>query len=309
MLSIRRDVPLAPFSTFQIGGPADFFAGVTTVPELIEALDYARENNLKTFVFSGGSNLLIADRGFRGLVIRIANVAVRFTERDIYADAGANLFDLIQIANGRGLAGMERLAGIPGSLGGAIRGNAGAFGAELSDVILSVKVYDCERAALREFSKQDCQFRYRNSYFKSHPELVILSAKLRLTGGNPTELASIADQTIATREAKHPQNAKCAGSFFMNPAVSDAALREEFFKDTGKTPKDDKLPAGWLIDHVGLRGKRLGGAQVSALHPNYFVNTGTATAEDVIMLASLVKQRVRDTLGIQLHEEVQLVGF
>lgn len=309
MLSIRRDVPLAPFSTFQIGGPADFFAGVTTVPELIEALDYALENNLKTFVFSGGSNLLIADHGFRGLVIRIANAAMRFTDHDIYADAGTNLLDLIQTANARGLAGMERLAGIPGSLGGAIRGNAGAFGAELKDVILSVKAYDRERKTLREFSKRDCHFSYRDSYFKSHPELVILSAKLRLIEGDPVSLAGIADQTIRQREAKHPQSAKCAGSFFMNPVVSDAALREEFAKDTGKVPKDDKLPAGWLIDHAGLRGKRLGGAEVSPLHPNYLVNTGAATAEQVIMLASLVKQRVRTELGVQLKEEVQLVGF
>lgn len=309
MLSIRRDVPLAPFSTFQIGGPADFFAGVTTVPELIEALDYALQNNLKTFVFSGGSNLLIADHGFRGLVIRIANASVRFTDRDIYADAGANLLDLIQTANARGLAGMERLAGIPGSLGGAIRGNAGAFGAELKDVVLSVKVYDRERKTLREFSNRDCHFSYRDSYFKSRPELVILSAQLRFAEGDPVALTGVADQTIRQREAKHPQNAKCAGSFFMNPAVSDAALREEFAKDTGKVPKDDKLPAGWLIDHAGLRGKRLGGAEVSSKHPNYLVNTGTATAEDVVMLASLVKQRVRTELGVQLKEEVQLVGF
>ncbi len=309
MLSIRRDVPLAPFSTFQIGGPADFFAGVTTAPELIEAIDYAMQNGLPTFVFSGGSNLLIADHGFRGLVIRIANAAVRFSGHDIYADAGANLFDLIQIANGRGLAGMERLAGIPGSLGGAIRGNAGAFGAELKDVILSVKAYDRERKTLREFSNRDCHFSYRDSYFKSHPEFIILSAQLRLAEGDPVALTGIADQTIRQREAKHPQDAKCAGSFFMNPEVSDAALREEFTKDMGKAPKDTKLPAGWLIDHAGLRGKKLGGAQISPLHPNYLVNTGTATAEEVIMLASLVKQRVRTELGVQLKEEVQLVGF
>lgn len=309
MLSIRRDVPLAPFSTFQIGGSADFFTGVTTISELIEALDYALENNLKTFVFSGGSNLLIADHGFRGLVIRIANTAVRFADHDIYADAGTHLSDLIQMANARGLAGVERLAGIPGSLGGAIRGNAGAFGAELKDVIFSVKAYDRKRAMLREFSNRDCYFRYRDSYFKSHPELVILSAKLRLTDGEPTALAGIADQTIALREAKHSQRAKCAGSFFMNPIVSDALLREEFAKDTGKVPKDDRLPAGWLIDHVGLRGKRLGGVEVSPLHPNYLVNTGHATAEEVIILASLVKQRVRTELGVQLKEEVQLVGF
>lgn len=309
MLSIRRDVPLAPFSTFKIGGPADFFAGVTTAPELIEALEYAKKNDLKTFVFSGGSNLLIADRGFRGLVIRIANQSMRVTEGRLYADAGANLLDVVQLAGSRGLAGMERLAGIPGSLGGAIRGNAGAFGAEIQDVVSSVKVYDRKKGKLTEFQNKDCKFSYRMSIFKERPEMVILSAVLRFTEGDTIELFRIADETMKTREAKHPQSALCAGSFFMNPEVTDETLRAEFAKDTGKLPKDSKLPAGWLIDHAGLRGKKIGGAQVSPMHPNYLVNTGTATAEDVMVLASVVKERVRTALDVQLREEVQLVGF
>lgn len=309
MLAIRRDVLLAPFSTFKIGGPADFFAGVTTASELIEALEYAEKNDLKTFVFSGGSNLLIADRGFRGLVIRIASQSMRVADLDLYADAGANLLDVVQLANSRGLAGMERLAGIPGSLGGAIRGNAGAFGAEMKDIVQSVKVYDRKSGKPREFANRDCAFSYRSSFFKSHPELVILSAVLRFTEGAVAELVRVADATMAAREAKHPQSALCAGSFFMNPAVSDETLRSEFAKDTGKVPKDDKLPAGWLIDHAGLRGKKIGGAQVSPMHPNYLVNTGTATADEVVILASVVKQRVRTALDVELREEVQLVGF
>lgn len=300
---------LAPYSTFNIGGPADFFATVTTAAELIEALEYAADNSLKSFIFSGGSNLLIADRGFRGLVIRVASAAARISGRDIYADAGTPLGSVVQLAGAHGLAGIERLAGIPGSLGGAIRGNAGAFGAEMRDVVLSVKTYDRKARMLREFSAKQCAWGYRQSHFKSHPELVILSAQLRLAEGDPVALVGVADQTMRQREAKHPQSAKCAGSFFTNPIVSDAGLREEFVKDTGKVPKDDKLPAGWLIDHVGLRGKRLGGAEVSPMHPNYLVNTGTATADDVVMLASLVKQRVRTELGVQLKEEIQLVGF
>lgn len=309
MLMIQRDIPLAQFSTFKIGGSADFFVSITTAAELIEALEYAATNELKTFVFSGGSNLLIADQGFRGLVIRIANASARVMHQDIYADAGTPLLDIVRLAESHGLAGMERLAGIPGSLCGAIRGNAGAFGMEMKNVVYSVKAYDRKEKRLREFSVGDCGFGYRQSYFKTHPELVILFAQLRLAVGNATELRRIADETIATREAKHPQSARCAGSFFMNPEVSDEGLRQEFTKDTGKTPKDAKLPAGWLIDHVGLRGKKVGGAEVSPKHPNYIVNTGTATAEDVIMLASLVKQRVRTELGVQLREEVQLVGF
>lgn len=309
MLDLRRDIPLAPFSTFRLGGSADFFVQVTTPTELIEALEYAEKNELNTFVFSGGSNLLIADRGFRGLVIRVANDAKRITGLDMHVDAGANLLSVVTLATQSGLAGIERLAGIPGSLGGAIRGNAGAFGAEIGNVIVSVKAYDRKAGVPREFQKKDCAFRYRSSFFKDHPEIVILSVHLRFVEGNPIDLKRIATETIAMREAKHPQSALCAGSFFMNPDVSDEELRSEFAKDTGKAPKDAKLPAGWLIDHVGLRGKKIGGAQVSPMHPNYLVNTGAATTEDVIILASLVKQRVRTELGIELKEEVQLVGF
>ncbi len=309
MLAFKSQVALAPFTTFHIGGPAEYFVEVTTVGELVEALDHAKKNNWSTFVLAGGSNLLIHDRGIRGLVIRVANKSFRIEGEKLLADAGVPLLDLVRAASAAGLSGMERLAGIPGSLGGAVRGNAGAFGMEIGTVTRSVKVYDRQQSALRSFSREQCAFHYRSSYFKSHPELVILSVELRLQAGEREELQSINEATMAKREAKHPQSALCAGSFFMNPVVSDTRLHAEFEKDTGMASKDEKLPAGWLIDHVGLRGKQIGGAQISPKHPNYLINTGTATAEEVIMLASVVKQRVRDELGIQLKEEVQLVGF
>lgn len=309
MFSFQSQVSLAPYTTFRIGGPADYFGEITTVKELIEALDYAKQHDWPTFVFAGGSNLLIHDRGVRGLVLRMTNKSLRIQEEAILADAGVSLLDLVKAASEAGLQGMERLAGIPGSLGGAIRGNAGAFGMEIGSVIRHVKVYDRKQSILREFSREQCLFLYRSSYFKEHPELVILSAELRLQRGDAEELQLINQSTMAKREAKHPQSALCAGSFFMNPVVHDEKLHIEFERDTGMASKDDKLPAGWLIDHVGLRGKKIGGAQISAQHPNYLINTGKATAEDVVMLSSVVKQRVRSELGILLREEVQYVGF
>lgn len=309
MLTFQSEIPLASFTTFGIGGPAEYFVQVTTLPELIEALEYAEKNQLPVFVFSGGSNLLIADKGVRGLVIRLSSTSARVHEHKILADAGATLLSVVTLASEYGLAGMERLAGIPGSLGGAIRGNAGAFGMEIGRVVQRVKFYDREQEKIREFSRSECQFGYRTSYFKTHPAYVILSAELLLQPGVRHELQEINADTMATREAKHPQSAHCAGSFFMNPVVKDQELHAEFFKDTGMPSKDGKLPAGWLIDHVGLRGKKIGGAMVSKQHPNYIVNTESATAEQVIMLASLVKQRVRDELDVILKEEVQLVGF
>ncbi len=309
MLHMKRHVSLAEFSTFQIGGPADFFVEIETGGELIEALEYAKENELRTFVFSGGSNLLIADQGFRGLVIRIGGKSARVVGEQIFAAAGVSLATIVDLALENGLQGIEQLAGIPGSLGGAIRGNAGAFGAEIGNSVTSVKCYDRKASHLLELNQANCRFGYRMSIFKTRPELVILSATLTLRDGDRDMLQTIARETVVKREAKHSQKARCAGSFFMNPVVNDERLRAEFVKDTGVAPKDDKLPAGWLIDHVGLRGKKIGGAMVSEQHPNYFVNCGNAKADEVVMLASLVKQRVRTELGVQLKEEVQFVGF
>lgn len=309
MLPIQSAVPLAPFTTFKIGGPAEYFVEAATVAQFVEALDFAKEKGWPVFVLAGGSNLLIADRGIRGLVIRLANRSLRVHGETITADAGAVLLDVVQAASAAGLAGLERLAGIPGTFGGAIRGNAGAFGMEIGAAVSRVKAYDRKAGSLREFSRADCAFGYRTSRFKLEPELLILSAELRLAPGERAELERINHETIERREAKHPQGALCAGSFFMNPIVQDERLLAEFEHDTGTPSKDGKLPAGWLIDHAGLRGKQIGGAQVSPKHPNYFINTGNATAEDIIMLASVVKQRVRTELGVELKEEVQMVGF
>lgn len=309
MLAVKSAVSLAPFTSFKIGGPAEYFVEAETIAQFVEALDYAKERELPVFVLAGGSNLLIADQGVRGLVIRIANASLRIHGETLTADAGARLLDVVQAASAAGLAGLERLAGIPGTFGGAVRGNAGAFGTEIGQTVARVKAYDRKTGELRELNQAECAFRYRSSIFKTRPELLILSAELKLVPGERAELERINRETIAKREAKHPQDARCAGSFFMNPVVQDERLLSEFERDTGTPSKDGKLPAGWLIDHVGLRGKSIGGAQVSPKHPNYFINTGNATAEDVVMLASVVKQRVRTELGVELKEEVQMVGF
>jgi UDP-N-acetylmuramate dehydrogenase len=244
------------------------------------------------------------------LVIHVVGAEVSITESSVQVTAGTNLEKLIMTCLNEGLAGMERMAGIPGSLGGAVRGNAGAFGAEIGEFVTKVKAVSRETGMVREFSKAECDFEYRQSFFKKNNEWVIVEAALSLTPGrNVEELLAIAKETKEKREAKHPQTAKCAGSFFMNPVVSDEKLLTEFAEEAGTPSKNGKLPAGWLITHVGLRGKQIGGAKISSQHPNYLVNTGSATAEDVIMLASLVKTRVRDELGVRLREEVQFVGF
>jgi len=309
MFALQRNIDLAPLTTFHVGGKAEYFTKITEVLELAEAIEYAEKNHLPIFILSGGSNILFSDKGFPGMVIQIQDGGIKVSGGKLYCGAGVSLLDVVHAACEAGLSGMERMAGIPGSLGGAVRGNAGAFGMEVGSVVSSVKVYTKDTGMIREYNREKCAFGYRMSAFKKNPNLVIISVEIKLIPGDRNLLMKIASETIALRESKHSQKVRCAGSFFMNPVVKDEKLFAEFKKDTGTESKDKKLPAGWLIDHVGLRGKKIGGAMVSAQHPNYLVNVDNATAEDVVMLASLIKTRVRDELGIRLKEEVQYVGM
>jgi UDP-N-acetylmuramate dehydrogenase len=310
-LTIHEHVNLSEYTTFHIGGPADYFVTVTTESELSEALYFAREQDLPVFVLSGGSNLLIADSGYRGLVIHLSFRGVLFHEGGrVTVAAGESLLSTILACIDHSLGGLEHMAGVPGSVGGAVRGNAGAFGTEIGDVVQSVSVYDTLEETTRVFTHEQCDFHYRSSVFKADRRYVILSVDIQLSVGHESaDLEKVAADTRATREAKHPQDAWCAGSFFMNPVVTNPKIIAEFESDIGARARGGKVAAGWLIDHVGLRGKSIGGAKFSDQHPNYLVNTGTATAEDVVMLVSLVQQRVRDQIGVELVPEVEWVGF
>lgn len=309
MISIQENIPLAPFTTFKIGGLARFFVAVSSEETLKEALREAKERKLPVFVLGGGSNILFSDRGFDGLVIKIENKEIAHQGTVVIAGAGVSLMEVVTFSAEHGLAGIERLAGVPGSLGGAVRGNAGAFGTEMKDVVTEVIAVHRETLEVKTYSRQDCAFGYRESLFKKYPELLVFSAQLSLSQGDSATLLAVMKETVAAREAKHSQSALCAGSFFINPTVTDENLRSEFESDTGMAPRGSVLPAGWLIDYVGLRGKKIGGAMVSEQHPNYILNTGNATAEDILILTSLIKQRVRTQLNVQLKEEVQMVGF
>lgn len=310
-MKFKENESLAHYSTFRIGGPAKLFVEVATVADLVEAFERAEKEHLPIFVFSGGSNILFSDRGFPGVVARIGigGLQVR-PDGTVSVGAGEKLSDLVAACCAAGLSGIERLSGVPGSVGGAVRGNAGAFGAEFGNVVTRVKTFHRRTGEIREIDREECRFGYRTSGFKEDPDLVVLSAELALSSGHDSEeLCGVADDIREKRENRHPQDIFSAGSFFMNPVVTDEDLREEFARDAGKPPKDERLPAGWLIDQVGLRGRTIGHAKISEIHPNYVLNTGGATAEEVLMLVSIVKQKVRDELNVQLREEVQLVGF
>ena len=302
MLNMKENVPLAPLTTFEIGGIARYFADVRTEGDIREARAWVKEKRVPLIVWAGGSNVLVPDEGLEALVIRIVNETSSFSGTTLEADAGCNLLALIRAAAERGLGGWEKLAGIPGTIGGAVRGNAGAFGPEVKDFVVVVRAMHVDSGEVRDFDNAECDFSYRHSFFKEHPEWVILRAFFRLLPTKSEESIRTVEETISEREERHIQNVKAAGSFFVNP-VAPKEIQEMFEKEKGMKAREGRVPAGWLIEKVGLKGARVGGAEASVQHPNYLKNAGNATAKDVLVLAQKIKDAVREQFGIELKEE------
>ncbi len=308
MLKIEKNIPLAPRTTFRIGGPAKFFAETGSEEELLEALKYANDEKLQFFILGGGSNILVSDEGFSGLAIKIKNS--KFDIKDSFIEAGAGVFlaKAVKESINRGLSGLEWAAGIPGTIGGATRGNAGAYGGDMGGIVESARVLDSDKLRIRKYNLSECRFGYRDSIFKHKKNLIILSVMLGLRKGKREESEKKFKEIIAKRISKQPDEPS-AGSFFVNPAVGNPTLIKKFEEERGVKSKNKKIPAGWLIDEADLSGRKIGGAMVSEIHSNFIVNTGGARAEDVIMLTSFIKQQVRDKFGVELREEVQYIGF
>ena len=302
MLDVREHVPLAPLTTFQIGGPARYFVDVKSEDEVREAIAWATERNVRFLLWAGGSNVLVPDKGLDALVIRIGSTAFMFDSATLEADAGCNLLTLIREAAHQDLGGWEKLAGIPGTIGGAVRGNAGAFGPEIKDFVMHVRALHSIGGQIKNFSNEECNFSYRHSFFKNHPEWIILHVSFELLITDKEESERAIEDTIAEREKRHLQNVRAAGSFFMNP-VAPKDVQEMFERERGAQSREGRVPAGWLIEKVGMKGARVGGAIASEQHPNYLVNTGGATAKDVRELAAKIKVAVREQFSVDLQEE------
>lgn len=304
MLNIKSQVPLAPLTTFQIGGSARYFVEASGEEEIREALEWARDNRMPFTILAGGSNVLINDAGFDGLVIKIMGAMGTIAPQGevLTVEAGYNLLLLIRAGAERGLGGWEKLAGIPGTVGGAVRGNAGAFGTEMRDVVTQVHALNTDTLEVKDFDNKECDFAYRYSYFKSHPEWVILHTTFALKEVEATESKKLIEETIAEREKRHLQDVKAAGSYFVNP-VAPQNIIDMFEQEKGIKSREGRVPAGWLIEKAGMKGASVGGAQASQQHPNYIINTGNATSADVFELAEQIKSAVEKQFGVQLQEE------
>jgi len=310
---VQENVSLADYTTFKIGGVAKYFYVATDSRNLLQAIYVAEKFDLPYFILGWGSNLLFSDQGFNGLVIKATSNNFSVKGQELFAEAGVNLSRLVGEAAQAGLAGLEFAAGIPGTVGGAARNNAGAYGLAFGDLVTGLEVY--QDGKNKNFRQEDMQYHYRDSILK-HGQGIILSVKLKLEKSTPQEVQQKVVETIKQRKGRLPFDPS-AGCVFKNIDLGKSKLDiEKIIKvldvnkdEWKKATKFGKLPVAFIVDRLGLKGKKIGGCQISEKHGAFFVNIGGAKADHVVMMISDVKMRVRNQLGIQLEEEVQLVGF
>jgi len=305
-MNIKEKVLLKDYTTFKIGGPADYFVEVNTIEEVQGALAWARDRGKKFLILGGGSNIIISDDGFAGLVIKLNLKKLEFVGEQVIVGPGVMLAYLLNQALSKNLIGLEFAAGIPGTVGGAIRGNAGTYGLSMSDVVTRIKYLD-DNYAIQEMDVQRAEFAYRHSIFKTN-SWIILQAELTLASGDIAAAKKLVAERLQYRQDTQP-NQPSAGCIFKNIRFEDVdveTLRNKHV-DVDKFAQHRKIPAGYLIEIMDLKGYSIGDAQISEKHANYIINKGQATAEQVIMLISFIKQQIRDKYGIQLQEEVQIV--
>ncbi|MEA3464097.1 MAG: UDP-N-acetylmuramate dehydrogenase [Patescibacteria group bacterium] len=308
---IEQNIPLAPLTTFKIGGPAKFFISVNTKEDLLGAYRWAKKNKEQVFILAGGSNVLINDNGVDGLVIKINNSGMAVKGERIECGAGASLSKAVRSTIGNNLSGLEWASGIPGAVGGAVRGNAGAYGLSMSDFIEIIEVFNKKKKKFEIFSNKDCKFCYRGSIFKKKNNYLIWSAVLKMKKSEFIKINSLIEKYSEMR-AKNQPKLPSAGCVFKNLDFVNLRQNTPIYANKAVEAgavKGGKVGAGWLINELGLKGKIIGGAKISLEHANFIVNTGKATAENVIMLISFIKQQVRTKFGVQLQEEIQYFGF
>ena len=304
-LTISEGAPLSRYTRFAIGGPADLYAETSIAEAFVAALQVARASGLPTMVIGGGTNLIVSDDGFRGIVLRYRADRLLAANSRVCAEAGAVLQDLVDFSIAHGLKGLETLAGIPGSVGAAIYGNAGAYGHAISERVVSVRFYDGSQ--VRVFDNEECRFHYRESVFKRHKEWIIFSTELRLDHADGAALRQAADEIVKIRNEKFPVTMKCAGSIFKNLLFAElppAAAAQV----PASAVREGKVPAAWFLEQTGAKGLRRGDIHVASYHANLLYNGGQGTAADLCGLIADLKTRVRARFGIDLEEEVQYVG-
>lgn len=289
---LEFDKPLAQMTSFKTGGNAAYYISVSSEDEMMRVIKETQKLKVSFFLVGGGSNLLISDKGYDGLIIKVEIKKITLND-SLFIDCGAgvDLKELVEFATEHSLTGLEFASGIWGTVGGAIYGNAGAYGGEIGDIITDITVVDLD-GNIKVVDKDYCRFGYRNSHFKNTKE-IITSARIKLTKGDKGAIKSKVDEIMVSRNAKHPDKNTC-GCFFKN--IPD--LNEKY----------GKLPAGKLLEEIGAKYMSVGDAKIFDKHANMIINSGNATSAEISKLADMLKQKVFDKFGIELEEEVTRLG-
>lgn len=307
----EKNVPLKQISHYKIGGKAKYFFEAKNIDDLISAVLESQKFNEKIFILAGTTNVLIDDEGFDGLIIKpnFQHINANHQNIEIMAGSGTTIAQLLDYSITKNLSGLEWAAGLPGTLGGAIRGNAGAFGKEMKDIIESVISLDISQKKPRIIKRNaiDCQFEYRSSIFKKNPgKEIILEATLKLAKGNIIDINQEIEKNINYRIAKHPMDYPSLGSTFKNVPLDNINLEDENIPI--KNDPIPMIPAAYLISKAGLIGASIGGAMISPKHPNFIINISEATSNDVKKLIQLTKNKVKEKFNIELIEEIEYLS-
>lgn len=277
--------PMSKHTTFKIGGPADIFVKVTTIEELEGVLELSKKRNISVTVIGNGSNILVTDKGIRGITVKLFFDEIEFADGFLTVGAGVLLPKLARVAYEKELTGVEFLSGIPGSVGGAIFMNSGAYGGQISDVIVETTFID-ENLNVRTVKKEELEFSYRKSIFQDK-NWIIIGTKLKLERGNKEEIKNKMEEYSFSRKEKQPLDMPSAGSVFK---------------------RGENYISAKLIDECELKGLRIGDAKISEKHAGFIVNTGNATADNVLNLIDKIKEIVKEKFNVDLETEIKILG-
>ena len=287
--NIKINEPMSKHTSFKTGGPAEIYIIGKTLEQIQAVLKYSNQNNIQLYIIGNGSNLLVSDEGIKGIVLKIAVDNIETIESDlgvlVKAGAGVKIMALAQILKKDGITGFEELAGIPGTMGGANYMNAGAYGKELKDIIVSTKAINKETGKIETLKNEEQELKYRNSIFKNR-KYIIIETMLNLQKGIPEEIERKMNDFLNQRKQKQPIEYPSAGSTFK---------------------RGEKFITAKLIDECGLKGYQIGGAQISEKHAGFIINKNNATSKDILDLIKYTKKKVFEKFGVQIEEEVEII--
>lgn len=296
-----RDFPLSSLTTVKTGGKAKGLLKVKTLQELVKTINSLMDE--KFLIVGGCSNLIFSDSGYEGIIVKNELIGIKTEDASVAVQSGTPLQQLVNLTIERGLSGLHKLTGIPGTVGGAIYGNAGAYGQTISDNLMSVTIL--KNSKLVTLKRAECNFAYRYSLFKQI-KYPIVEIKFKFSKKDPQLLKEEADEVFKKRLEKYPPFLKCPGSFFMNVPLNQIPRQKVFLIPQDKI-KNNMVHVGWLLESVGSKGYKVGGIEVADYHGNLFINRNNGTSTDYIHLALELANRIKAKYGIFLKPEVQII--